>query len=366
VRDVIDALADIGEPAAIAALGAVIEESVSARETERDAREFRLQLLLARHTLGEHTWRKFALAGGCAAIPLRLLQFVPASADTLLEQRCPDLRTRLRSIRDRPPTAAPASDEYRIQTERASRARDLLISLERPQSPPPVAEPNDHEDDESPDPRKLGAYVRNLLQGSSEDSVAMRGLVKFGTKDTYLQLRAKLDEADESARGRISGLMEVVTFHEAATWHLSPRYWDSWWRVNGALSRTQWAEEALAQRRLSRGGLVNEARAPARAAEYLLSIGHNSAELVSRLARHRSWFVRLTVANTVAAYDRKRAGALMIREFGGRYIGACRRADDMLRELTRRDYYADCLDPTKRQQAAAYWTSVLEELRQSS
>jgi hypothetical protein len=90
---------------------------------------------------------------------------------------------------------------------------------------------------------------------------------------------------------------------------------------------------------------------------------HNSPQLLSRLSEHRSWFVRLTVAETVAVYDRKRAGRLMIRELGSRYVSACRDANARLGRLTRRNRTINCYSPAEREQAAAHWTRAIGELR---
>lgn len=365
VAETILALVDIGDPAALTALAATLEEHVTRTWTSAAERAW-LELLIARSSLDSSTMHRFVHNHGCAAIPLRLLQFVPPSSDTLLEQRCPDLRTRLRDIQDTPLTAAPGSDAHRIQTARASSARQLLTSLDRQESPPPPPPPAELKSPESLDPRKLGDWVRSLLDGSATDDVPMRGLASFGTKDTYLELRDKLEAADATARVSIGKLLEVITFHEPPGERLyrDPRYWDGWWRVNGTLSRAQWAEDALARWR-PREGFVDVWSVADYAAEYLLTIRHNSPDLVSRLARHRSWFVRLAVADTVAAYDRKRAALLMLREFGGRYIAACSNASDRLATLMGREYPVDCVDPTERQQAAAYWARVLAEPRRS-
>lgn len=356
LHDAVVALADIGDATAIAALGNTIERT----------RELEIPVLILRSSLAPRTSMALVpLDDGCAAIPLRLLGIVGHNADTLLEKRCPDLRKRLRTIRDTAATAPQNSDEYRIQTRRAFGAREVLSQLERVESVPAVVQYDD-EQEESPDPRRLDNYVRELSRGDSWQGVALRGLVRFGTKDTYLQLRAALDDAKEDMRPTISALIEVVTFHEPERWQdaQSSRYWDSWWTTNRSLSRAAWAEETLARWRLGvPGQFVRDNRGAAQAADYLLWVHNNSPQVVSRLSQHRSWFVRLAVADTVAAYDRKRAGRLLIREFSGRYLLACRAADEALRELTHRHHWTDCTNPAERQTGMTYWNKAVDELR---
>ena len=142
-----------------------------------------------------------------------------------------------------------------------------------------------------------------------------------------------------------------------------PAYWDNWWAAQRYLSRAEWAEESLARWQLGSGVRFTDVWLPAYAAEYLLTVQHNSPQLLSRLSEHRSWFVRLTVAETVAAYDRKRAGRLMIREFGSRYVSACQDASARLGRLTRRNHTINCYSPAEREQAAAHWTRAIGELR---
>lgn len=122
-----------------------------------------------------------------------------------------------------------------------------------------------------------------------------------------------------------------------------------------------WAREALVREPL-RSKLVKHDMAPSRAAQFLLASQGLSPTLVRELTQHRSWLVRLAVADDVAKADARSGGRLFIRELSSRYVGACAAANRRLELLVRRRYQFDCFDPSQRQQAIAHWTAVVNGL----
>jgi len=355
------AFVHLPDPGAAAALGEAIERASLVQES--------LPLALA-GVMVEDGWLRFVQrAQDCSALALVInMHSLPLGTVKQLDSQCPDLRARLLKA-SQPPSSIAATVEYRHLAERAARAASLLKRLDTPAIPPPEAPPEEEsfDDDIRPDPAAVTEYVRAVIAGVEDERVrkeALKGIARFGTVEDFRRLKEALARCrDDCAAGwLISPALVAMTFVsdlEVKTEQLP--FWDVWWKNHAGQTRVQWAREALAREPL-RSRLVRHDTAPSRAAEFLLANQGLSPALVRELTQHRSWLVRLAVADDVARADERSGGRLFIRELSNRYVGACATANERLELLVRKRYRFDCTDPAERQKAIAHWTKVVDSM----
>jgi len=303
-------------------------------------------------------------AQGCNGLSLVLYGLPPGSpgrAVRTLESRCAGLRTILDEYARTPPEAPGTRERRRL----ADHAKAMLQALD---VRPAVAAPEPIEQVRPLDPTWLQDYVRTLVSGpfggdAYEDAV--RGVIRFSTPATYQQLRTALDNADEQQAEQIGGALTLITFREDGYRPpgIEKAYWDAWWTTHARRTRRQWAEEVLSrhERVTEHNWWSEEYSDAARAAVYLMHVDGTEAR-IRALSRHESWRVRIAASVTLAEKAPRRAGELLLRELRGRYIRGCESAVDRLQQLTNQRYLTDCLDPSQREQAVAYWTGAVEAL----
>jgi hypothetical protein len=110
-----------------------------------------------------------------------------------------------------------------------------------------------------------------------------------------------------------------------------------------------WAREAIGE--LGRAGsLAHLSRRSVAAVSYLGDAGPAEYQAdFERAATTRSAALRIQAARALARIDRPLAAKLLIREFEGRFPGACRGAHDVLNELAGRPRVeVRCTDPAER------------------
>jgi hypothetical protein len=194
--------------------------------------------------------------------------------------------------------------------------------------------------------------------------VEWSGIARFGTHETFTQLRTALSTADDEAAYVIGEALRALTFEDEV---LAPpdqgedlRRWDRWWGQHGSDSREQWARAAIATRP-ALSASVHEVNGASRAAEYLLVLDRRRYERT--LVTHPAWQVRVTAAVTLAADDPQYAAALLLRELEGRYWSACFNAGNQLASLTGTWFPFTCSRQQERRAATAHWTSMALALR---
>jgi hypothetical protein len=208
--------------------------------------------------------------------------------------------------------------------------------------------------------------VIDVINGSS-DWLAVKAIGIFGTVQDFLRLKAAFDSRADDDRGALEQALVAMAFVSDKDLDSTAAsvFWDAWWKAHARMTRVQWAREALHREPL-RSRTVPHDEAPSRAAEFLLAEQGVSPALVRELARHRSWLVRLTLADAVAQTDEQSSGRLMIRELSNRDLSACIGANQRLEQLVRRSYVLDCADPVERERAITHWTDVIDRMEPGS
>jgi len=270
----------------------------------------------------------------------------PAALAQAIERLPPDERTRFRTLPN---------------THSVSEAEAFLPS-------PATTPPSDtgFTEDARPDPAAVAEYVNEILEATTdpyEMRFELEGVRKFGTVDDFLRLKTaftlRTDDERELLQYALMAMAFVSDRDQDSAAH--PAYWDAWWKAHAQMTRTQWAREALYREPLRSKAVLHD-EASSHAAEFLLANQGLSPALVRELAQHRSYLVRLALANDVARADERSGGRLFIRELSNRYVGACAAANERLELLVRHRYSFDCTDPGQRRQAIAHWTKVVNEL----
>jgi len=128
-------------------------------------------------------------------------------------------------------------------------------------------------------------------------------------------------------------------------------------------TRVEWALEALRQTDQQPRMSPFYARAEREALAFLVT--HRNRELLpdfQRAAQSSRFAVRVEAARAIAAFDRRAAGQLLIREFSGRFLAACADANRALNELTGLNRSVNCREPEARSEAAATWNATVSAL----
>lgn len=294
----------------------------------------------------------------CDALDLLLRSAVAASTTRALAERCQDLRARLEAIRDAPLPAEQTAERQRL-SERGVIARQILAVLN---SPPVPATPQSVVQRVIPLPEAtgLGSYVATIQTGRAYDTAfyqAVSGITRFGTPDTFNELRQAFESGSDLVRSRTGVAMAAMTFHGnyRNTPMAAPAFWNQWWKQNRGRSREQWAKEVLSRRQPlveSREWNMGEWAA----AEYIVSLHRGSAAIVEELRTHRSFRARLGAANALVEFDRQQAGRLMLRELQNRYLEACTAAGAALAELTGQWHPFQCHEMEGRMRVIELWT----------
>jgi hypothetical protein len=315
--------------------------------------------------------RRLLQGAGCDALALGPLILPTRESAEDLRRACRDATDLVRTeVRSREQGQALTGAE----AERQKWAVDMLKWLE---SPPPPPSPTVWPEDKFPPPpvaERLPEYAAAIIGfpgGHSESvKVEMSGIARFGTHDTFRQLRAALSTAGEVSAYVIGEALVALTFDDDVVTPADRaphpdrseelRRWDRWWQQHQRQSREQWAREAIAKRP-ALSTIADEVTGASRAAEYLLVL--NRPRYERALITHPSWRVRIRTAVTLAANDPRYAAALLLREFENRYLTACFNASSQLASLTETWFPFDCSRQQERRAAAAHWTRMALELR---
>jgi len=298
-------------------------------------------------------------AAGCEGLTLgSLIVASPQSAE--------HLRSVCRNVADLVRAEAlsqqPAQTLTREEADRRQWAVSMLKWLETPLPPAPAVQPHDRFP-AAPTAERLPEYVAAVIGfpgGHTERvKVEVSGIARFGTHDTFRQLRKALTTAGDESSYAINEALQALAFedevHGPSDRAEELRRWDRWWQQHGGQSRERWALEAIAKRPAVSGD-VYEVSGASRAAEYLLVLNRGRYE--RQLVTHPSWRVRVTAAITLAQKEPQYAAALLLREFENRYLSACFNAGDQLASLTGSWFPFECSRPEERRAAAAHWTGL--------
>jgi hypothetical protein len=309
--------------------------------------------------------RRLIRGTGCDALALDMLVGPSQISAQEVRLACRDAADRLRAeLQSRPPGQALTAAENR-RREWARSMLDWLAAL------PPLATPTAYPTERfGPPPiaERLPAYVAAIIGLPGENSEYMKvelgGIARFGTPDTFTQLRTALATASDERASYIPEALLALTFDDEKAFEDSaqqgPR-WDRWWREHGRQSREQWALEALARpSAIPLPHAVSTTDGAPRAAEYLITLDRGRYERA--LVTHPSWRVRVATAVTLAPNDPRYAAALLLRELENRYLGACEYAGSELASLTGTWFPFKCDRTDERKAAAAYWAQAVSEL----
>jgi HEAT repeat protein len=212
------------------------------------------------------------------------------------------------------------------------------------------------------------ASLRDLFIASIESrtqfvrEAAINGIRRFGTEDDFTRLRRLFDLPRPDVHGYLPSALSALTFISVGQFR-EARHWDDWYEQHRTSTRVEWAREALQQ-------TDKEARAwpfdasPQREALAFLAERRNRQFLpdFQRAAQTGRFAVRVEAARAIATFDRRAAGQLLIREFSGRFLGACAAANRALNELTGLNRSVNCREPETRQETAAAWDAALSGL----
>ena len=301
---------------------------------------------------------------GCEALALGSL--IPATQAFAGELRstCPDVADLVRA-------EVRSSEQGQTLTGAAAeRQRWAMAMLKWLESPPPPPSPTVWPSTRfppSPVAERLHEYVAAItgFPGGHPEAltVELNGIARFGTHDTFNQLRAALSTAGNESAYAVNQALRALTFEDEVSLERRAeelRRWDRWWRQHQRQPREEWAREAIA-RRPTLSTSTDEVTGASRAAEYLLVLNRPRYERL--LITHPSWRVRIRAAVTLAPGEPQRAAALLLREFENRYITACFNAGFQLASLTGTWFPFDCSRQEERRAAAAYWTQRALTLR---
>jgi len=190
---------------------------------------------------------------------------------------------------------------------------------------------------------------------------AVAGLRRFGTADDFPKIRRLFDlPGREAVKGYLPSALGSLTF-TPDDYRGVPQVWDDWYAAHRGATRVEWAREALRptdqQLRQSPLGTAQGA-----ALRYLTE--QRDARFLpdfQRAAESTNFGIRVEAARAIAAFDRPKAQRLLLREFGGRFHGACDAANRALNQLTGDSRTVDCRDPQARVKAAEGWARLLQK-----
>lgn len=297
-------------------------------------------------------------AAGCEGLTLGSLIIASPQSAEHLRSVCPRVTDLVRAEA----ISQPAQTLTREEADRRQWAVSMLKWLETPSSPAPTVYPHDRFP-AAPTVERLREYVAAVIGfpgGHTERvKVEVSGIARFGTHDTFRQLRKALNTADGESGEAINQALQALAFedeiHGPSDRAEEVRRWDRWWQQHGGQSREQWAREAIGKRPAVSGDSY-EVTGASRAAEYLLVLDRGRYE--QRLVTHPSWQVRVVAAITLAPKEPQYAAALLLREFENRYLSACFNAGNQLASLTGSWFPFQCSRPEERRAAAAHWTGL--------
>ncbi|HSL24631.1 MAG TPA: HEAT repeat domain-containing protein [Vicinamibacterales bacterium] len=191
---------------------------------------------------------------------------------------------------------------------------------------------------------------------------AIAGIRRFGTGKDFPDIRRLYDlPGRPDIHGYLPLALGSLTF-ASDRGRRGPKEWDEWYAEHRTSTRVEWAREALAKvdeeprnwpftSSPQRGALIHLAER--RDARFLPDF--ERAALSTRFA------VRIEAARAIATFDKPKAARFLVREFAGRFHGACDAANRALNELTGERRTVDCRDPQARSRAAADWKTVVAD-----
>ena len=347
---VLESLGYIQSPSATRAVAAA--RGSMPMEIRGNASSITMQVMLAQRDILE-----LVRAAGCEGRALGSLIIASQESAERLRSACREVTDLVRAD---VLSGQPAQTLTRDEADRRQWALSMLKWLELP-APPPA--PTDYPHGRFPPPPSadhLAEYVAAIIGfpgGHTEQvKVELSGIARFGTHDTFRQLRTALNHADGEAGYAINEALRALAFedevHGPDDRAEELRRWDGWWRQNGRRSRERWARQAITRR----PSTDEEMNGASRAAEYLLVLDRARYERV--LVNHTSYVVRSTAAVVLAPNDSQYAAALLLRELENRYVGACFDAGNQLALLTGSWFPFSCNSSTERRAAAAHWTQL--------
>jgi hypothetical protein len=185
---------------------------------------------------------------------------------------------------------------------------------------------------------------------------AVVGLRRFGTADDFPRIRRLFDLPGRAdVHGYLPSALGSLTF-TSTSYQRGPKVWDEWYEQHRGATRVEWAREALRETdqdlRRSPLGDAPQGRALAYLAEQRAVRFLSDFE---RAAESTHFGIRVEAAKAIAAFDRRKAEGLLLREFTGRFHGGCDGANRALNELSGETRKVDCRDPRARARAAEAW-----------
>jgi HEAT repeat protein len=190
---------------------------------------------------------------------------------------------------------------------------------------------------------------------------AIMGIGRFGTEDDFPRLRRLFDLPRPDVHGYLPSALGALTF---VSWgqrqFLKAEQWDDWYEQHRTATRVEWALEALRQTDQQPRMSPFDAFAERQALAFLVT--RRNREFLPdfhRAAQTSRFAVRVEAARAIAAFDRRSAGQLLIREFTGRFLAACDAANRALNELTGLNRSINCREPDARSEAVATWNATV-------
>ena len=198
-------------------------------------------------------------------------------------------------------------------------------------------------------------FIRGLesrRQGIREAAIA--GIRRFGTERDFSSVRRLFDLSGRpDVHGYLPYALSSLTFVSDRN-RRGPEAWDAWYAQHRNSTRIEWAGEALRRTDEEPPRWPFSASPQREASVYLAERGDaRFAADLERAAFTRRFAVRIEAARALAAFDEPKAVRLLMREFTGRFFGACDAANRVLNELTGQTRTVDCRDPGARSRAAA-------------
>jgi len=207
-------------------------------------------------------------------------------------------------------------------------------------------------------PSELPRFVEAVVTGASYVREAgVEGVARFGTRETFVALRAALTTAPANP-DHLRTALQRLTF--MPIW--GPRElaeWDAWFARQTSRTREDWAQDALDRSATGRAGA--NSYFTARALEYLAGAGLLSDRRIEQALSVRDWFVRAAIADALVKRRPARAAAVYLGELDNRSLAACYNAAGKLAELAHEQVNVDCTTTADRQQAVARWRRLLRE-----